>query len=202
MNSASIERLRRVEERVVGARFADALRERARMLGDDLLVLLAKILGDDGHLLARLHVDEVRRVGEREVDLVAVEQMEDHHVVAAAANVRERVDDGVRILIEIGDEQDETAAAHGLRQLPQRREQRRLARRGLRVAPCLLDAIERVQNELQMLRRRRHVVDDVGVDRREADAIALHAREVRRATPRDSSRTSTSRRARVSAFAP
>ena len=87
--------------------------------------------------------------------------------------------DRIGILIEVGDQHDEASPPERLRQLLQRREQRRFAGRRLRVARGVLDAVERVQHEPQMLGRRRHVVDDVVVDRRHADAVALQTREVR-----------------------
>src|SRR3569832_2254239 len=45
-----IERLRRIHHHIVGARFPNPLRQHARMLGDDLLVLLSEILRDHRHL--------------------------------------------------------------------------------------------------------------------------------------------------------
>ena len=102
----------------------------AGVRGDQLAILRAQIFGDDGHLDARLHVDEVARVGERKIDLARIEQVEDDHVVAAPAHVaRARERSSSAILVEIRDQHDETATAERLRQLLERREQRRLARR-------------------------------------------------------------------------
>src|SRR6185312_8674177 len=174
----AVERLRGVEQRVVGARFADAFGERRGMFTYDLAVLVAQILGDDGHLLARLQIDEVAGVREGEVDLVRVEQVEDDDVVAAPADLAQRFNDIVGILVKIGDEDDEAAPAQILRELLERFEQGRLAGAGALVAPFPLQPIERVQDELEVLGRRRHVVDDIAVDRRQRYAVALQAREV------------------------
>src|SRR5579859_3338098 len=62
-----IERLGRIEQAVLHLLLAHALGEQRDVVGYHLLVLLAQVLGDERHLLARLHVDEVASVGEREL---------------------------------------------------------------------------------------------------------------------------------------
>ena len=63
------------------------------MLLHDLLVSLAEVLGNQGHLLPRLDIDEASRFVEGEIDLVLVEHMEDDEVVSAAAEVVHGVED-------------------------------------------------------------------------------------------------------------
>jgi len=105
--------------------------------------------------------------------------MEHHDVVAAPANVDERVDDFIRILIKVRDEDHETATPQRVREFAKRFVQGRPSGRRLRVACAPLDAVEREEDLSQMLGRRRNVVDDVVVDRRQPDAVALQAGEVR-----------------------
>jgi len=64
-----IERLRRIEERVVDPMFGELRRERVRVVGDQLAVLVSERLGDDGQLLAALEILEARRIVVREIDL-------------------------------------------------------------------------------------------------------------------------------------
>ena len=109
-------------------------RERADVRRDHLAVLRAQVVGNHGHPLAGLEVDEVRRVGERELDLGPVEQVEDDQVVAAPAHVRERLEHGVGFLVEVGDQQDDAPAAQRLGELAQRLLERGRARRRARCA--------------------------------------------------------------------
>src|SRR6185437_6126102 len=56
----AVERLRRVEHRVIRARLADPFAEDRRVLANQLLVLLAQVFRDHRQFLAGLHVDEIR----------------------------------------------------------------------------------------------------------------------------------------------
>ena len=59
--------------------------------------------------------------------------------------------------------------------------------------PLGLRAVERVQHHVEVLRRRRHVRDDVVVEGDDADAVALALREVGEAGADEASRIPASR---------
>src|SRR4051812_16961055 len=111
--------------------------------------------------------------------------MKYHHVVAAAVELRDGVDDDLGLLVQIRDDDDHAAAAEELRDLPHRwTELRRGAEvrlaedvgsrlEGLGGFHVLDRLVERLQDRPQMLRRWRHVRRYFAIDSDEADAIAL-----------------------------
>ena len=103
--------------------------------------------------------------------------MEHDHVVAAEPERRHRLEHRLRLLVEIGDQDEQAAAREVLGQLVHRRRQLPGLRR--------LQPIEDVQRRLHVLGRRRHVFDDVVVERGEADAVALAVDQVGQAAGED-----------------
>jgi hypothetical protein len=85
-----------------------------------------------------------------------------------------RVEHRAGVLVEVGHEHHQAPATAGLARLVQRSRERALAA-ALR-GP--VDAVERVQQDRQVLGRGRHEVDDVLVEGHEAHAVPLLAREV------------------------
>ena len=96
----------------------------------------------------------------------------------------DRVEHFVGLFVEVRNHHDDAAAAEVLRQLAQRRPE-------AAGAPGL-HAIERVQHDVDVLGRRRHVIDDLLVEGHEADAIALLAHQVGQAGRPASSRNPAS----------
>ena len=135
------------------------------MLTNQRPVLLGQRLRHHRDLLSALEVFERRRLVVGELDFRGIEHVEHDHVVAAEPERGDRFEHRLRILVEVRDEHEEAAPREVLRQLPHRR--RQLA--GLR----RLQPIEDVQRGLHVLRRRRHVLDDVVVEGGEPDAVAL-----------------------------
>ena len=139
-----------------------------------LPVLFAQRLRHDGNLLAALEILEAGRIVEVELELRFVEHVKHDHLVAAEAQRADRLEDGVRLLVEIRDQRRacrvrpkcSAILCSGPLRLP-----------GLR----RLQAVEHVQHGFHVLRRRRHVLDDVIVEGDEADAVALPVDEIRQA---------------------
>ena len=173
-----VERLRRVEQRVVGARFTDAPGERAGVLRTSSAVLRAQILRDHRHLVPVSMSMKLRGVGERELDLARVEQMEHDQVVPAPAQFAsaESTASGSSYRSEI--KHDDAPAAQRLGQLSQRRVEQTSA-----PAPA---SAPRGRSRSARARAARAAgawptaarIDDVVVERREPDAVALRAREI------------------------
>ena len=133
-------------------------------------VFLAERLGNDRHLLARFQILERRRVGEAELELGGIQDVEHDDVVAAKPQRRHRLEHGVGVLVEIGDQHQDAPAAEVLRQLVERRLE---AARRARLQP-----VHDVQHRVHVLGRRRHELDHVVVEGGEADAITLVVHQV------------------------
>ena len=131
---------------------------------------VAERLRHDRTCSPALEILEARRVVVVEVDLLRVEDVEHDQVVAEEAQRLDRVEDRVGLVVEIGDEQQDAAALEVLGHLVQRRAQV--------AGPLGLRPIQRVQHHVEVLRRRRHVRDDVVVEGDDADAVALAVREI------------------------
>src|SRR5688500_10973164 len=90
-----IERLRRIEERVIDPMLGELRRERVRVIGDQLAILVAERLGNDGQLLPALEILETRRIVVPEVDLGGIEHVEDEELVSEEAERLDRLEDDV-----------------------------------------------------------------------------------------------------------
>ena len=144
--------------------------QRLDVLLDHRPVLRAERLRHDRHLVGRLQVLERRRVVVLEIHFARVEHVEHDQVIAEKPQRFDRFEDVVRLVVEIRDEEQDAAALEVLGHLLERLAQ--VAR------PRRFGAIERVQHDVEVLRRRRHVRHDLGVERHDADPIALLLRHV------------------------
>src|ERR1051326_1304292 len=109
-----IERLARVEHRVIDAMFAEDALQRRDVLGDERAVLGSQIVRNHGHSLARFEIDEVGAVGERKLELAPIEDVKDHHGIALASEIREGIEHRRRLLVKIRDQQHNRPSAKGL----------------------------------------------------------------------------------------
>ena len=138
--AASGERLAEVNERIAKLSMAFLTAQNV-VLGLDatytdtlkpfhgLLVACADILRIRDDPFACLQIHERRRVAEREVDLLPVQNLIDDHVMLLAAEMRQRGADFLDVVEQIGENDDEAAAAALLREAVQRHGQIRLIRR-------------------------------------------------------------------------
>ena len=90
-----VQRLACIEERIVDATLSEHALQTGNVLGDQRSILRAEIIGNHRHALARLEIDEVGAVREREFELAPVEYVKNDDVVPLAAEIRERVEDRI-----------------------------------------------------------------------------------------------------------
>ncbi len=144
--------------------------ERGDVLLHQRAVLIGERLGHDRNLLAALEVLEARRIVVPELNLRWIEHVEHHQVVPEKPQRLDRLEDDVGLLVKIRDEREHAAPLEVLRHLPDRPAQ---VAGAFRLRP-----IQRVQDDVEMLGRHRHVTDDVLVERDEAHAVALAVRQI------------------------
>jgi hypothetical protein len=140
------------------------------VLAHHLAILIREDFRDDRHLFAALQVLEAGgvRVGKR--NLGGIEHVEHDQIVAERAVRLERFHQVRRVLVEIGNQHDDGTAFEMFGEPVEHRDQpARLFRAG---------SIERVQQHVEVLGRRRHVRNDVLVERDDADTIPLAVREI------------------------
>ena len=82
---------------------------RCRVRADHRAVLVPQVFRNHRNALPGLNVLEARGTVVGELELRGVEQMHRHEVVAAAAELRERVEDLARVLVEVGDHEQHAA---------------------------------------------------------------------------------------------
>jgi len=169
----AVEGLPGVEERVVDALLGESRAERLDVLLYQRPVLVAKRLGDDRHLIAALEVLEARGFVVVELDLLRVEHVKDDQLVAQEAERLDSLENGLGLVVEVRQQQQDPAPLEVFGHLVERRAQV--------AGPLGLGAVERVQHHVEVLGRSRHVRDDVLVEGEDTDAIALLVRQIREA---------------------
>ena len=160
-----------LEHGVIDVLVAELALQLATMRVEYLLVLLAQVVGAQRHPCSRFRVLEVPRRRPRQVAFGGVHQVKDDDVVAAGAETAERAPQDGGILVAIGHQHHDARPAAQLCDA--------FERFGDLARALRLDASQRVQDQLQVSRRRRHDVDDVTGQRDQPDAIALLLREPR-----------------------
>jgi hypothetical protein len=145
-------------------------RQRVDVRANHRAVFRRERFGHDRDLFAALEVLEAGRILVAEIDLRRIEDVEDDQVVAEEPERLDRFENRVGLLVEIRNQHENAAALEVLGHLVQRN--RQVARSfGPR-------AVERMQDDIEVLRRRRDLRDDVVVERDGADAVALALRQV------------------------
>src|SRR5688572_28939130 len=97
------------------------------MLFDHFLVAFPEYRRVDRKLRVRLEVLELSRIVELEMDLVRVQNVEDHHVVTAGPQRLDGIDHGLRCVVKIGDEGDHPLPPKTVRGSQERLDQTSLA---------------------------------------------------------------------------
>src|SRR6476646_10214720 len=119
----AVERFRGVQERVVDSLLGKLRLERRDVFLDQRAILRAERLRHDRDLLAALQILERRRIVVVEVDLLRIEHVKHDQVVAKKFQRFDPVEDCFGRVVEVRDEQQDTAAFEMLRHLMERRAQ-------------------------------------------------------------------------------
>src|SRR5438093_1367913 len=125
-----IERLGRVEERIVDAALTKHAAQARDVSGDELTILPAQVVGNHRHAFAGLEVEEVRRVGEGKLELAPVEDVEDDQIVPLPSQMGQRLQHVGWLLVQVGNHQHDRATAKRLAETSRDRAQ------GLGTADC------------------------------------------------------------------
>src|ERR1700681_1913812 len=115
----AVERLGRVDQGVVDALLGEPGRERVDVILDHRPVLIPERLRHDRHLLGSLQILERRRLVVREVDLPGIEHVEHDELVAQEPERLDGLENLVRLVVEIRDEEQNAPPLEMFRHLLQ-----------------------------------------------------------------------------------
>ena len=127
------------------------------------------IFGNHFDLLIGFEIDEDRRALHDRPDLLRIENMKQNHFVAVKAQRRDGVDNGFRILVEIGDHDRDAAPMEEILKMLER-----LGKIGARARLGLFEAGKQAR-ELSGPRGRANVFADLVVENDQPGRVALIA---------------------------
>src|SRR5229473_2115065 len=116
----AVERLGRVDQGVIDALLGEPGGERVDMILDHRAVLITERLRHDRHLLGGLQILEGRRLVVREIDLPGIQDVEHDELVAQKPERLDGLENLVRLVVEIRDEEQDASPLEVLRHLLQR----------------------------------------------------------------------------------